>query len=38
MSTRPQSQRDVALIIITTVIAVAATTFAVAAAWFMFVP
>jgi flagellar basal body-associated protein FliL len=35
MSTTPQSQRDLALIIITAVIAVAATAFAVAAAWFM---
>jgi flagellar basal body-associated protein FliL len=39
MSTSPHSQRrNVALIIITAVIAVAATAFAVAAAWFVFVP
>lgn len=38
MSTTPQSQRDLALIIITAVIAVAATAFAVAAAWFVFMP
>jgi hypothetical protein len=36
MSSTPQSQRNVALIIITAVIAVAATAFAVAAAWFVF--
>jgi len=38
MSTTPQSQRHLALIIITAVIAVAATAFAVVAAWFIFVP
>lgn len=39
MSTSPQSQRrNIALIIITAVIAVAVTVFAVAVAWYMFVP
>ena len=38
MSTTPQSPRQVALIIITAVIAVAATAFAAVAAWFIFVP
>lgn len=35
-TTRPSQRRDVALIVITAVIAVAATAFAVGAAWFVF--
>jgi beta-lactamase regulating signal transducer with metallopeptidase domain len=39
MSSSPQSQRrDLALTIITAVIAVAATAFVVAAAWYFFAP
>jgi hypothetical protein len=34
---QPSQIRDVALIVVTAVIAVAATVFAVAAAWYMFV-
>lgn len=38
MSTnRPSQRRDLALIVITAVIGVAATAFAVGAAWFLFV-